>query len=81
MVMFESFARSSASAGKSSYKILVAWCQGRIYVANEYLTFARTILIVCQKLRISCKSYLEKKTKSVYLDEKHANLRVKHANS
>ena len=30
-----------------------AYCiQGRIYVANEYPTFARTIWIVCQKLGI-----------------------------
>ena len=28
-------------------------CQGRIYVANEYLTFTRPISIVSQILRIS----------------------------
>ena len=27
-------------------------CQGRIYVANEYATYARNILIVYQKLKI-----------------------------
>ena len=26
--------------------------QGRIYAANEYPTFVRTTLIVCQKLKI-----------------------------
>ena len=55
--------------------------QGRIYVAIEYPTFARTILIVCQKLRISRQNYLESKKKCVYLDGKHAKFRVNHANS
>ena len=37
-----------------------AYCiQGRIYVANEYPTFARTIWIVCQKLGICIKITLD----------------------
>ena len=35
------------------HKREMKWKQGHIYVANEYPTFARTIFIVCQKLRIS----------------------------
>ena len=27
------------------------------YVASEYPTFERTILIVCQKIRFSCQNY------------------------
>ena len=33
--------------------------QGRIYVANDYPIFARTILIVCQKSRISRQNFFE----------------------
>ena len=61
--------------------IMGCWRQGRIYVANEYPTFARIILIVCQKLRIQSQNYLEQKTKYVYLDGEHAKISVKHANS
>ena len=39
--------------------------QGRIYAANEYPTFVRTTLIVCQKLKIFFANYLELKTSSV----------------
>ena len=33
--------------------------KGRIYVANEYPNFARTILIFCQEIRILHQNYLE----------------------
>ena len=35
------------------YDNYYCYCQGRSYVANEHPTFARTMLIVCQKLGIS----------------------------
>ena len=37
----------------------ISYFQGRIYAANDYPTFARTILIVCQKSRISRQNYFE----------------------
>ena len=49
--------------------------QGRIYVSNEYPTFAKTMSMVGQKLTFS------RKTKSVCVDKKYANFRVKHTNS
>ena len=55
--------------------------QGRIYVANEYPTFAKTMSMVSQKLTFSRSNYLQCKTKSVCFDEKHANFRVKHINT
>ena len=36
---------------------LITAIQGHIYVANEYPTFARTILFVCPKIRISRQNY------------------------
>ena len=54
--------------------------QGRIYVANEYPTFERIMLMVGQKTYIFVPNYLECKTKSVCFNEKNANFRVKHTN-
>ena len=56
--------------------------QGHIYVANDSLPYFCKDHIDClPKIRILHQNYFEWKRKSVYLDGKHANFRVKHANS
>ena len=60
--------------------ITVSSGQGRIYVANEYPTFARTMSMVGQKLTFSRQITLNVR-KICLFDEKHANFRVKHTTS
>ena len=52
--------------------------QGRIYVANEYPTYARNMLFDNRKLKISGPIFLNR-SESVCFDEKQANCRVKHS--
>ena len=42
-------------------EVQYSWVQGRIYVANDYPTFARTTLMVCQKIRISRQNSLNRR--------------------
>ena len=46
-------------AAMAYYELNLSIKQGRIYVANEYPTFARAILIVCHKITISRQNFFE----------------------
>ena len=76
-----SLPRSRSRSVNDIQLIIIFHGQGCFYVANEYPTYARNMLLDNRKLKISGQIFLNREDKSVCFDEKQANFRVKHANS